>query len=417
MSHIEGSTSYIKGSVSYIEGQLQDDSESGMPHIEAQSEGIVTAEQLHKAVARQRWRITQLDKSWSLLSLGAQLRKNYFMARRRVVRRIVALFNNIEDLVNKNDRRYECSDKDHTLDQDWLQIGYATLVNTLPWFHKKGSEMEYDEYLHMLKMLQQGADAARGDDTSKLKSLVAEWVNHKFKPSLPIDYDDKHSHGFTHDVCGRLLCPAELDWNNLDVRTGIWDRSEGHIVTELSFPSFLYDKYTAKLDYLEEGLFKGRILIQGYKAMFMSPSSTKEVEGDSDGADVIRDNRCASRSFAGIKVKKHVAHIIHMEKVTPRSITYITCQVRFALSSVTSWWSIDGDFDYVQFWQTIVDFFERAPGREVQQRVNRLLEWWTRKIFGRSHCDGLSNAVKANMSVNALARQRAQRDDAAFDSP
>jgi len=37
--------------------------------------------------------------------------------------------------------------------QDRLQIGYATLVNTLPWFHKKGSEMEYDEYSHMLKMV------------------------------------------------------------------------------------------------------------------------------------------------------------------------------------------------------------------------------------------------------------------------
>lgn len=108
-------------------------------------------------------------------------------------------------------------------------------------------------------------------------------------------------------------------------------------------------------------------------------------------------------------------------------------QVRFALSSVTSWRSIDGDFDYAQFWRTIVDFFEKPPGRDARRRVDRLLEWWTRcvsftlpsslnwtlifrKVFGKKHRNELSDAAKANMSVNALARQRAHRDDVAFDS-
>lgn len=111
-----------------------------------------------------------------------------------------------------------------------------------------------------------------------------------------------------------------------------------------------------------------------------------------------------------------------------------TLQVRFALSSVTSWRSIDGDFDYEQFWRTIVDFFEKAPGRVARCRVDALLEWWTRyvtytphykhhlklssrKVFGRNNRDDLTSAAKASMSVNALARQRAQRDDAYFDSP
>lgn len=31
---------------------------------------------------------------------------------------------------------------------------------------------------------------------------------------------------------------------------------------DLSFPAFLYEKYTANLDNLEEGLFKGKILVQ-----------------------------------------------------------------------------------------------------------------------------------------------------------
>ncbi|KAG1860231.1 hypothetical protein DFJ58DRAFT_657431, partial [Suillus subalutaceus] len=175
--------------------------------------------------------------------------------------------------------------------------------------------------------LWQGADSARGDDTSKLKALVAEWVNHEFKSDPLIDTDDKHSHGFTNDACGKLLCPAELDWSNPIVRARIRDCLEGHIVTELSFPAVLYNKYTANSDDLEEGLFKGKVLLQAYKAVFTSPSSAKDVEGDGDGTDVIQNNRHAKRSAFGAKVKKHVTHIIKMRKVMPRSITYIACQV------------------------------------------------------------------------------------------
>ncbi|KAG1760270.1 hypothetical protein EDD22DRAFT_781379 [Suillus occidentalis] len=326
------------------------------------------------------------------------------MAQGRAIRRVVTLFDNVKDLVTENDRRHEDDDEDTNVDadyspsdsQDRLQIGYVCLTNTLPWFHKRGAEIEYDDYLQLLKMLQLGADGAQGDDTSKLKSLVAEWVNREFKPDPPVDPDDKHTRGFTHDACGKLLCPAELDWNDPLVKAGIRDRSDGHVVTDLSFLAYLYDKYTTCPDDLEEGLFKGRILIQAYKAVFTSPSSAKDVEGDGDGADIIENNRRSRRSSSGIKVKKHV---------------------RFALSSITSWRSVDGDFDYVQFWHTIVDFFEKPPGREACRRTNKLLEWWTQKVFRRNHREAISNTAKANMSVNTLARQRAQRDDATFDSP
>jgi hypothetical protein len=66
---------------------------------------------------------------------------------------------------------------------------------------------------------------------------------------------------------------------------------------------------------------------QAYKAVFTSPSSAKDVEGDGDGADVIENNRHAKKVSSGIKVKRHVAQIIQMDKVTSRSIAYITCQV------------------------------------------------------------------------------------------
>ncbi|KAG1728863.1 uncharacterized protein EDB91DRAFT_1085945 [Suillus paluster] len=342
-----------------------------------------------------RRRIAQLEEKLEALESGRVVKEKYDRCDRtyysiihfsdsqgRAIRRIVALFDNVEDLIAENDRRYEGGDEDHTIDQDRLQIG-------------NGSEMEHDEYTQMLKMLRQGADSARGDDTSKLKALVSEWVNREFKPDSPVDSNDKHTRGFSNDACGRLLCPAELDWNNPVVRAGIRDCSEGYIVTDLSFPAYLYDGYTANLDDLEEGLFKGKILIQGYKAVFMSPSSAKDVEGDGDGADIIQNNRRARKSFNGAKVKKHVAQIINMKKVTPHSIAYIACLVGHSI------------------WQgLILTFF----GYIMARRVNKLLEWWSRKVFGWSHHNNISDVAKARMSVNALTMQRAQHDDAAFDS-
>jgi hypothetical protein len=72
---------------------------------------------------------------------------------------------------------------------------------------------------------------------------------------------------------------------------------------------------------------------QAYKAVFTSPSSAKDVEGDGDGADIIYNNRRAKKSFSALKVKKHVAQIIKIEKATPRSIAYIICQVSGSISN------------------------------------------------------------------------------------
>ncbi|KAG1893174.1 uncharacterized protein F5891DRAFT_1207971 [Suillus fuscotomentosus] len=388
MSQADGSTLHDR--TPPVEDREDDD---GLPSQQG-PESLQTSPQSMFLQARQRRKIAELEGKIEVVESGRAVKErhaHHFV--RRGLKRVVVLFDTVEDLVAENDRRYEDNDEDATLDQDRLESGYSILMRTLPWFLKKTSDMEHDDYMRMLKLLRQGADGARGDDTSKLKALVSDWVNREFRPNPPIDINDKHSHGFTSDACGKLLCPAELDWN--DPVAGIRDCSDGHIVTDFSFPVFLYDKYVADPENLEEGLFKGKILLQGYKAVFTSPSSAKDVEGDGDGADVIQNNRRANKAvLAGIKVKKHVAQIIKMEKVTPRSIAYIACQ----------------------FWQTIVDFFERPPGREAQHRVDKLLEWWTRKVFGRSCREDLTNVVKARMSVNALARQRAQIDDATFDS-
>ncbi|KAG1821520.1 hypothetical protein EV424DRAFT_1346850 [Suillus variegatus] len=264
--------------------------------------------------ARQQQKIAKLEGKLEALELEHG----------RGFRHVVALFDSIKDLVFENDRRYELNeDEDATLDQEWLLTGYDTLMRTLPWLLKNTSDMEHDDYTCMLKMIRQGADSAQGDDTTRLKALVADWF------TLPSQAQLKQ---FSY----------KTDSNNL-----------------------------------EEGFFKGKILLQGYKAVFTSPSCAKDIESDGDGADVIQNKRHTKNSLSRIKV-------------------------RFALSSVTSWST-------------------SLKGLPVEKCNTGSTNFWigglgSPKVFGKSRREDLSNTVKANMSVNALARQRAQLDDVAFDS-
>ncbi|KIK31501.1 hypothetical protein CY34DRAFT_19859 [Suillus luteus UH-Slu-Lm8-n1] len=268
----------------------------------------------------------------------------------------------------------------------------------------------------MLKKLKRGADSARGDDTGTLKDLVASWVNIQCCATPLIRADDKHHRGFVNDACGKLLCPAEWRWEDPTVKAGIRGRTTSFIVSENSWPAFMYENYEANAENLEHGLMKSKLLVMGFKAIFTSPSSANEVEGDGDGADVIENCRRARRRSDRAKVKTCVASIIGMRKVTPRAIAYIACQIRFALSNITSWRTVDGDFDYQIFWDNIVDFFEDPPGAAAQSRINKLLEWWTRKVFGRNHRQDLTLDVVSKMSVSALAAQRLRMEDAALGS-
>ncbi|KAG2757683.1 hypothetical protein P692DRAFT_201697089 [Suillus brevipes Sb2] len=352
------------------------------------------------ADARAKRRIAALEEEIDTLKQekGTKQRKTtYYVAQGRAIRRMVALYTSLEDLISENDRRCEDEDdsEDTSLIQDRLQRGYIALTQALPWAHDRLTRLDTEDAEDMLKKLKRGADAARGDDTSTLKDLVASWVNQDFRPSRLLRSDDKHSRGFVHDICGKLLCPAEWDWNNGSVKAGIRDRTVDYIVSENSWPLFLYEDYTINPDNLEQGLFKSKILVQAFKATFTSPSSAREADGDGDGIDILENSRRARRQLNQVKVK--------------------TC-VRFALSSVTSWRTVDGDFDYEIFWNNIVDFFEAPPGPVAHRRIDKLLEWWTRKVFGSNHRQDLTPEVVSKMSVTALADQRMAQEDAAFDS-
>ncbi|KAG2091707.1 hypothetical protein BD769DRAFT_1679292 [Suillus cothurnatus] len=343
---------------------------------------------------RVKRRIAALEEELQVMrqERGTKQRKTtYYISQGQVVCHMVALYASIEDLIAENDRRCELDWEESTTDM--VTLHWYTLFQ---WIHEKLSELDADDAEDMLKKIKKGADT-----TILLPSRI--WS----PPGLikvfihPIDLSPMiNSHEASHTT----------------VKVGIRDRTSDYIVSENSWPLFVYKNYSFSSDNLEKGLFMSKILVQAFKATFTSPSSAKEADGDGDGADILENNRHARRALNQVKVKTCVASIINMRKVTPRSIAYVVCQVRFALSSISSWHTIDGDFDYETFWNNIMDFFEDVPGPVTSHRVTTLLEWWTRKVFGKNHCEELTPEVVSKMSVTALAEQRKALEDAAFDS-
>jgi len=69
----------------------------------------------------------------------------------------------------------------------------------------------------MFAKIQKGASSARSDDTKSLKGAVLDWIKPRGQSlNPPLARNVKIDHGFQHERTGALLCPAGLDWFNLE---------------------------------------------------------------------------------------------------------------------------------------------------------------------------------------------------------
>jgi len=60
-------------------------------------------------------------------------------------------------------------------------------------------------------------NSARADDTKGMKGPIIDWITLKGQSLIPhIPHSTKSGCGFNHDLTGALLCPAGLDWNNVE---------------------------------------------------------------------------------------------------------------------------------------------------------------------------------------------------------
>ena len=71
--------------------------------------------------------------------------------------------------------------------------------------------------------MKDGAGSARADDTNRLKTAVANWLNSEQQHSETfLQPTDKLQRGFHHDVTGRLLCPVDYDWLDISYTPTIY---------------------------------------------------------------------------------------------------------------------------------------------------------------------------------------------------
>ncbi|EGO24727.1 hypothetical protein SERLADRAFT_468448 [Serpula lacrymans var. lacrymans S7.9] len=182
-----------------------------------------------------------------------------------------------------------------------------------------------------------------------MKPAVVLWLSELFPTTSshsPLDTVDKNGRGFAHNLTGYLLCPCEYDWNDNSVKEQIRDRHPKFLVTAMSWPRFLYSKYTNDPEDLEKGFLQGTLLLKAYKFVFTSPTSARDVKDEERDPPPLHKR---TKRLNQIRTRGHVASLLGMHSVMPRSIAYIAVQLRFALSNVGSWRSDDGDFDYILF--------------------------------------------------------------------
>ena len=66
----------------------------------------------------------------------------------------------------------------------------------------------------MVLKLMDGADSARADDASVLKTTIVNWLTEVEAPNPHLSPYDKSGRGFHSGSTGILLCPVEYDWEN-----------------------------------------------------------------------------------------------------------------------------------------------------------------------------------------------------------
>ncbi|KAJ6621676.1 hypothetical protein B0H10DRAFT_2215032 [Mycena sp. CBHHK59/15] len=339
----------------------------------------------------------------------------------RCIHKVVSAFDSIDSLIVENDRRQDLEEvrassedvddeeEEPTAEQDHLYRGYKELMRYIPPLRKALNDANHEELSQIIAALRNGARNARSDDTKNLREAIVPWLHRVFPDIDPVlDPASHDNRGLDHDTTGGLLCPVEDNWADPEVRENI---REGHLEFPVMHNSWfigLYPQRQFDPNNPEQGLFKNLILLMVYKYIFTSPHSAKSmstntVNGenvDPSTATAAPKNKRGKKKTVS-KSKRSVAALIGMTRVSGRSIAYAAVQYRN-----------DGAFDYVQFYDNIVDYFESAPGPIAKLEVAQLLDWWNSYVFGTATQWSLyeGGSAPATSSVARMNAARAARE-------
>ncbi|KJA26432.1 hypothetical protein HYPSUDRAFT_133249 [Hypholoma sublateritium FD-334 SS-4] len=234
---------------------------------------------------------------------------------------------------------------------------FLSLLRCVPGLEERIMTAESEEEVYNIAaLLQKGASSARSDDTKSLKSAIIDWLAPAGEViTPPIPRNVKNVRGFNHEVTGKLLCPAGIDWSNQEIKQKL--RTGELSVPGDQWPIFLYRSHQYDDANPWKGLLQSDILVKTFKHIFTSPSSV---------------DREAKATRSGN------ARIHGMSSVTRASVAYAATQARFALTSSSVFSRTDTITDSECFYNSILDLLEDP---EEVNEVDHLLTWWNRQVF------------------------------------
>ncbi|KAJ7167118.1 hypothetical protein C8R46DRAFT_996814 [Mycena filopes] len=294
----------------------------------------------------------------------------------RGIHKVVATFGSLESLIAENDRRQELEftrnsstvvlpeEPEPTDDQDRAFNGYKLLLRFVPALRKAIVEVSDSELAEILAALRSGARNARSDDTKNMKSAIVPWLQKMFPDMEPLDPDSREERGIYNDDFGQLLCPTEYDFTDEMTRSSIREGNPEYLVTAGSWWNGLYANGNCDPDDPEKGLFRGHLLMLVWKFIFTSPISVKNLPDMSSSS--------APATLPGVSGGRP-----RRTKSRPRRRSAL----RVALSDQHHWEDCDGAFDYRDFYNNVVDYFEFPPGPRAKLRVDQLLDSWNSCVF------------------------------------
>ncbi|KDR66439.1 hypothetical protein GALMADRAFT_283872 [Galerina marginata CBS 339.88] len=283
---------------------------------------------------------------------------------------------------------------------------YTLLLRLVPQLKKVIEDPDMESLNTFLAALQDGANGARADDIKRIKEEIGNWINLDYKPPVPLNPKCREGRGLAHDLCGELLSPIEFNWQDLEVRANIRNQKDGYAINNNYFLRCLYPKgrYDPKL--VERNFLRSRLLVQVYCSIFTSPSSADGLEDLDESVD--RPAR-KKKKTSGQKnaTKTNVATLLNMDgRVSSRSIAYAAVLLVFNLTDATQWVEVYNGFNFVMFYNFLVDYLEVFRNDAKKNRVEGLLAWWNSNVFPHH----VATAPESNESQDLLAAQEDRAD-------
>ncbi|KAJ7140773.1 hypothetical protein C8R44DRAFT_866465 [Mycena epipterygia] len=188
-------------------------------------------------------------------------------------------------------------------------------------------------------------------------------------------------------------------------------------ITADKWPRSVYQNSVYNRDNDKKGLFKSKLFLQTWMHVFTSPESTRKFQEAAGASTSDEENIRPSSGEPPPKKRKRsiavssklVAKKISMRRATGRSIVYAGVLHRFNLSDAPQWVEINGDFDYVLYYNNIVNWFENAP-RPISQKVDDLLAWWDQRVFPASGRSEPEPSGSQDSSVLRMHNKCAERE-------